>query len=108
LAFRESSENDKYRQQILSSAGVMIFSSEQDHKQSWVKVGRSYQRFALQATALGLRHAFINQAVEVPAVRGQFSEFLGVEQGRVDLLVRFGYAEALPPSLRRPLAEVIV
>jgi nitroreductase len=108
LAFRESSENDKYRQQILSSAGVMVFSSDKDDKQSWVKVGRSYQRFALQATALGLRHAFVNQAVEVPAVRELFSEFMGIKQGRVDLLVRFGYADALPPSLRRPLAEVIV
>ena len=33
----------------------------------WIEVGRACQRFALQATALGLKCAFINQPVEVPA-----------------------------------------
>jgi len=107
LAFKTDSENDKYRNQIRSSSGVIAFVSEHNSKDNWVTVGRCYQRFALQATALGLRHAFINQAVEVPAVRTQFAEYLNVGDRRPDLLVRFGYGPELPRSLRRPVSEVI-
>lgn len=108
IAFRTSSENDKYRDHIRSSAGVAAFVSETDDEKGWIDVGRSFQRFALQSTALGMRHAHINQAVEVPAVRRQFAEYLGLGEKRPDLLIRFGYAPKLPRSLRRPLADVLV
>lgn len=104
----KNAENEKYREQILSSSGVIAISSEQNNKQSWINAGRSYQRFALQATAFGLRHAFINQAVEVPEVRSQLAEFFGIKAGRINILVRFGYAPKLPRSLRRPVTEVII
>ena len=58
-------------------------------------------RFALRATALGLRHAHINQPIEVPAVRREFAQWVGVGRARPDLVVRFGYAPAMPMSLRR-------
>jgi hypothetical protein len=108
FAFTENAENDKCRKRILSSSGVIAISSEQNNKQSWTNAGRCYQRFALQATVFGLRHAFINQAVEVPKVRSQFAEFFGIKAGRVDILVRFGYAPELPRSLRRLVTEVII
>ena len=66
---------------------MIAISSEQNNKQSWINAGRGYQRFALQATAFGLRHAFINQAVEVPEVRNQLAEFFGIKACRVDILV---------------------
>jgi hypothetical protein len=108
FAFTENAENDKCREKILSSSGVIAFSSEQNNKQSWINAGRCYQRFALQSTAFGLRHAFINQAVEVPEVRSQFAEFFGIKAARVDILVRFGYAPELSRSLRRPVTKVII
>jgi hypothetical protein len=73
-----------------------------------VKVGRSYQRFALQATVLGLKHAFLNQAVEVPEFRSQLATLLGIGENRPNLLVRFGYSAAMPRSMRRPLVDVMV
>ncbi len=108
FAFTEDGENDKYRDHIRSSAGVVAFVSEKNDKASWVRVGRSYQRFALQATALGLRHAFVNQAVEVPEVREQFARYLGLDDGRADLLVRFGYGPLMPRSPRRPIEQVLI
>ncbi len=83
----KNAENEKCREQTLSSSGVIAISSEQNNKQSWINAGRGYQRFALQATAFGLRHAFINQAVEVPEVRNQLAEFFGIKACRVDILV---------------------
>ncbi|MBN8534482.1 MAG: Tat pathway signal protein [Rhizobiales bacterium] len=105
--FRKNSENRKYAEHIRSSAGVAVFVSDQESKAGWVNIGRSFQRFALQATALDLRHAHINQPVEVMALRSEFSKWLGLGGRRADLVVRFGYAPALPMSVRRPVERII-
>ncbi len=108
LAFKEKTENDKYRDQIRSSAGVIAFVSEQDDIEHWIKAGRCYQRFALRATALGLKHSFVNQAVEVSKVQAQLANYLKIGNRRADLLVRFGHGAELPKSIRRPVNEVII
>ena len=101
------SENKKYRAQIASSPGLAVFVSEQNDKAHWIAAGRAYQRFALQATALGIRHAFLNQAVEVPEVRQRLSAHLGLGERRPDLIVRIGYGAEMPWSLRRPVADLL-
>lgn len=73
---------------------------------AWVDAGRTYERFALQATALDIRTAFVNQPIEVPALRRRFSELLGLDGEHAQLAVRFGHADAAPYSLRRPIADV--
>jgi hypothetical protein len=93
---------------VQSSAGIAIFASDHNEKAGWIDVGRSYQRFALQATALGIRNAFINQPVEVAGIRSKFASWLGLGHRRPDLVVRFGYGPQMPPSLRRPLDDIIV
>ena len=112
LLFNEKSENDKYAKHIRSSAGVAIFVSDKNDAEHWLEVGRCYERFALQATALGVRNAFLNQAVEVSAVRKQFAQHLniieGVDAGRIDIVVRFGRGRLMPKSLRRPIEAVLV
>jgi hypothetical protein len=62
----------------------------------------------LAAAALDVRTAFVNQPVELPAVRTQFAQWLGRGSRRPDLVVRFGHGPQLPYSLRRPMADVIV
>ena len=107
LVVTKDSENKTYATQLRGSAGVAVFISEKNEPASWSAAGRSCQRFALQATALGIRHCFINQPVEVPAVRGQFATFLGAGDRRPDLVMRFGYGPELPRSLRRPVDQVL-
>ena len=101
-------ENDKYARQVRNSAGIAVFAGEAADKAHWVEVGRAYERFALQATALGIRNAFLNQPVEVAAVRPPFAAALGLAGQRPDLVVRFGRGPALPSSLRRPVESVMV
>lgn len=101
-------ENDKYTHQIRSSAGIAVFVGEAVDKAHWVEVGRCYERFALQATALGIRNAFVNQPVEVPSVRAPFAAAVGLAGQRPDLVVRFGRGPTLPRSLRRPVQAVLV
>ena len=102
------SENEKYRKHIRSSAGIAVFFSEHNDKAHWIEAGRACERFCLQAAALDLRTAFINQPVEVVPLRGQFASYLGIGQRRPDLIVRFGHGPAMPRSLRRPIDDVII
>lgn len=106
--FTAGHENDKYAARVRSSAGIAIFVSEANTKAHWVEAGRCYERFALQATALGIRNAFLNQPVEFAALRPHFADSLGVPGLRPDLVVRFGRGLDMPRSLRRPVKDVLV
>ncbi|WP_409456170.1 Acg family FMN-binding oxidoreductase [Tamilnaduibacter salinus] len=76
--------------------------------ENWVEAGRCYERFALQATALGIRNAFVNQPVEESGLRPEFAKALGLGDRRPDLVVRFGRGKEMPRSLRRPVESVLV
>jgi hypothetical protein len=102
------SENDKYSKQVRSSAGIAIFVSTIASKENWFEVGRCYERFALQSTALGIKNAFLNQPVEVSTLRPQFAASLGIGSLRPDLVVRFGRGKKSPQSLRRPVSNVLI
>jgi hypothetical protein len=106
--FTVKGENDKIARQIRNSAGLAVFVGEAADKAHWVDVGRCFERFALQATALGIRTAFLNQPVEVAAVRPPFAAAIGLTGQRPDLVVRFGRGAAMPRSLRRPVQAVLV
>jgi hypothetical protein len=106
--FTPKSENEKYVRQVRSSAGLAIFVGQVADKAHWVEVGRCYERFALQATALGIRNAFLNQPVEVAATRSPFAAAMGLAGQRPDLVVRFGRGPLMPRSLRRPVQAVLV
>jgi hypothetical protein len=92
---------------VRSAAGIAVFVGQAADKAHWVEVGRCYERFALQATALGIRNAFLNQPVEVAALRPPFAAALGLAGLRPDLVVRFGRGPVLPRSLRRPVDAVL-
>jgi Nitroreductase family len=103
----EKGENDKYAKQIRSSAGIAVFTAATDDRTGWISAGRAYQRFALQATALDIRQAFLNQPIEVLSLRPQIASYLGIGKRRPNLIVRFGRGPTLPPSLRRPIDAVV-
>jgi hypothetical protein len=107
LLFKPAAENDKYARQLRSSAGIAVFVSQHADRDHWVRAGRAAQRFALQATALGLKHAFVNQPVEVASLRPELASFAGLPRRRPDLVMRFGYGPTLPFSARRPVAATL-
>lgn len=105
--FRVKSENEKCARHIRSSAGIAVFVSHVNSQAHWVEAGRCYERFALQATALGIRNAFVNQPVEESRLRHQFANALGLGDQRPDFVVRFGRGKEMPKSLRRPVESVL-
>jgi hypothetical protein len=108
LVFRKGAEQKKLEKQLRASAGLAVFAADEEGPAGWIEAGRSFERFALQATALGIRHAHVNMPVEVPSVRTRFADWLGMPGRRPDLVVRFGRAAPMPMSARRPLADVII
>jgi nitroreductase len=107
MVLKAEADNDKYAQQMKSSAGVAVFVSERDDKEHWVSAGRACQRFALQATALGIKTAFVNQPVEVAHLRPELAALVGLPGRRPDIVMRFGYGPSLPYAARRPVDAVL-
>ncbi|MFM0027356.1 nitroreductase family protein [Paraburkholderia madseniana] len=105
--FNARTENDRYARQIDSSAGVVVFIGDREDKVHWIRVGRACQRFALAATNLGIKVAFINQPVEVARFRPELAGLVGDAGRRPDIILRFGYGPKLPFSPRRPLEAVL-
>ena len=92
---------------IKSSSGVIIISSYEDTPSCWVNTGRTYQRLALTMTSLGVKSALHNQPLEIPAIRKELSSELNLSSQYPQLLLRYGYADLMPMSLRRPVEEII-
>lgn len=106
--FTAEAENDRYARQIDSSPGIAVFLAEREDRAHWIAVGRACQRFALAATGLGLKHAFVNQPVEVARLRPELAALAGEPDLRPDIVLRFGYGANLPFSPRRPVHDVLV
>lgn len=107
LVFTAEAENEKYAAQVRSSAALVVLVAPENAPRGWVAAGRACQRLMLQATVDGLKCAFLNQAVEVPAMRAELRSLLGLGERRPNLVLRLGRGPAMPRSLRRPVAEVL-
>jgi Nitroreductase family len=105
-----NTEAKKCEDMIRSSSGLVVFIGQHDDIKSWVNVGRSFERFALSATALGIHHAHVNMPCEERSVREKLASFLQLPSPEQQplLLLRIGYSEKMPYSYRRPIEEVLV
>ncbi len=93
---------------LRSSSAAVVIASETEDKSAWVRTGQVYERLALQTTALGIKSAFLNQPIEVSELRSQFQSAVGLGASLPQLLIRFGYADPLPRSLRRPVNAILI
>jgi hypothetical protein len=105
---RPQQQADVDAKKLLSSPGAVVITSEADDKTAWVQTGQVYERLALKMTSLNIKSAFLNQPIEVANVRSQFQNAIGLGNTLPQLLVRFGYADPMPRSPRRPVEEVLI
>jgi len=108
MVMTKKSEADRLRRWMTSSAGAAIFTGPAETPAGWIAVGRAFTRFALTATAAGLKLAFLNQPVEDVRTRRDMSAWMGEPTRRPDLVVRFGYGPDLPRALRRGPQAVLI
>jgi len=101
-------EAKKCEKLIRASSGLALFIAKSNDKESWIKLGQSFERLALKATALNLKHAHLNMPCEVLEVRKKLQRHLGLENEHPLLLIRIGYANPRPRSYRRPVDDVLI
>ena len=99
---------DTDARKLRSSCGAVVVASEREDKTAWVRTGQVYERMALKMTSLNIKSAFLNQPIEVANLRLQFQSAMRLGDSLPQLLVRFGYADPMPRSLRRPVEQVII
>jgi hypothetical protein len=85
---------------------LAVLGTAGDRPGDQIQAGQALQRVLLTATELRLAASMFSQPIEVPAVREQLRLALG-RHTPPQMLLRFGYALAVPTSVRRPVGEVL-
>jgi hypothetical protein len=101
------SESKRWKKLISASAGFALFMVEKDDVEHWIDLGRSFQRFGLFTTKMGIKHAHVNMPCEEVTVRKKLTARFCDGNMTPLLLVRFGYGDATPYSYRRNTPEVV-
>lgn len=92
----------------LAAAGPVLglLTTPSDTVADWLTAGQALSRALLTLTARGMTAAFLNGPVEVATLRPRLRAALHVD-GVPQLLLRIGYGPSLPPSVRRPIEDVL-
>ena len=85
---------------------LAVLGTEGDRRNDWLNAGQALARVLLAGRSRGLSAAFLNQPVQVPRLRARLREMLGRE-GWPQLILRMGYGQALRPTPRRGVDEVL-
>lgn len=102
-----ASESKRWRKLISASAGFALFTVEKDDVEHWIALGRSFQRFGLLTTKMGIKHAHVNMPCEEVIVRRKLAGRFCNNNMTPMLLVRFGYTTPTPYSYRRSLSDLV-
>jgi hypothetical protein len=87
-----------------------VFTTKRDNHEDWVATGRATAAVLHGVTMHGLVSAFLNQPIEVEAIRKQLASLLGSSE-TPQLLGRFGYVKedlVLHRTEQRPLNDVLI
>ncbi len=92
---------------VRGSPLLAVLATPGDDPASWLAAGQAMQHVLLTATAGGLQASFLNQPIEVPALRAKLASELGLT-GYPQLLMRFGYGQPGSATPRRPVSDVLL
>jgi len=93
---------------MTSSSHFVLFTTQSNTPREWIKLGQELQQFLLQSTQCGIAHAYMNQPCELNELAGEMKASLDLEEEDPAILLRMGYAEKAPYSLRKKVEEVIM
>ncbi len=97
----------KDRQLADESPVLAMLSTEGDAPHDWLTAGQALQRLLLVGVRLGQQASYLNQPVQVAALRSKLQQLTG-RPGYAQLLLRIGSpTKTLPAAPRRPLADVL-
>jgi len=95
------------RRLVLASPVLVALGTDQDTPSDWLMAGQALAHILLYACTQNVSASFLNQPIEVPEVRLMLHNQLE-RSGFPQLLLRLGYGPEVPPTPRRPVAEVLL
>jgi hypothetical protein len=93
----------------VGSPVLAVLGTADDTPRDWIIAGEALAMVLLDATAAGLRTAFLNQPVEVVELRPALRRLVAGRTGQFgapQLVLRLGYGPEAAPTPRRPANEV--
>lgn len=96
----------KDRDIALYSPALAVLGTENDAPGDWLAAGQALAKVLLRARIEDVWASFLNQPIEVAALRPRLLEAVGRE-GYPQLLMRLGFAPEVRPTPRRALADVV-
>jgi nitroreductase len=98
----------KDRQLADESPVLAVLSTASDRPSDWLSAGQALQRLLLVGVQQGLQASYLNQPVQVAALRPKLQQLTG-RAGCAQVLLRIGTPmKAVTAAPRRPLADVLV
>lgn len=86
---------------------LAVLSTAGDEARDWLAAGQALQRLLLVGVQRGLQASYLNQPVQVSALRPAVQQLTG-RPGFAQLLLRMGVpADTLPAAPRRPMTDII-
>lgn len=86
---------------------LAVLTTRGDTPTEWLDAGRALQLSLLAVTAAGFAASFLNQPIEVDALRMRLAEAIGTPW-HPHIILRIGRGEPIEPAMRRPLEEVLI
>lgn len=97
----------KQARSAVRSAGALALLTTQRHGEaSWLIAGQAYERFALEATQLGIAHHPLQEPIAWERSRAALLKRFDATGEEPLLLIRIGHAKRPPATQRRALALV--
>jgi hypothetical protein len=98
----------KDKQLADESPVLAVLSTDGDMPSDWLATGQALQRLLLEGVQRGLQASYLNQPVQVAALRPKLQRLTG-RPGYAQVLLRIGVPTQVKAGApRRPLAEVLV
>jgi len=94
-------------QRLMEGSPLLVsIATQRDDREAWLIAGQALERMLLVATAEGLSVSYLNQPIEIEALRESLRALLHIDAAP-QLLLRVGRGPQAAHAPRRPLSEVV-
>ncbi len=97
-------QNETDMEKIESSSHFVVLTTEFDTTREWILLGIYMERFLLNLTELGIANAYLNPPCELPNLAAELQKELPINEEIPTIIMRLGYAAAVPFSPRRAVS----
>jgi hypothetical protein len=98
----------KDRELAEHSPVLSVLWTDGDSAREWLAAGQAMERVLLRACSRGLTSSFLNQPVEVEAIRPRLADAIGRSGKYAQLVMRFGYGPDVQHSPRENVEDLLI